>query len=155
MPLDKLEIEIPLGVGMATKPSEELQQPDTMRLLQNLHWREFGGLEKVAATDAEAAMSEPSGGDYDDSAALAHYGLVQRGDALSVITQNYGLASVYNGAGAYKFAQGLNGNDAPNIKYAPVNYEVSRRFVERAQTSKAQGGVVRAASALHETSGVL
>ena len=143
MVLQRSEVEIPLSVTMATKPSIDVQGPSSMRLVQNLHWRELGLFEKCPGTDVSLTLSAPTGSEYSESTSDVPYGLITRGDAVSVVTKHHGLATNTSTSGSLKYAYGAYTNSAASLQYCPVNYDVSRRFVERAQFSKASGGIVR------------
>jgi hypothetical protein len=149
MPLQPQEVEIPLTLGMATKPNDELQAPTSMRLVQNLHWREQGGIERRPAYNTPATISGPSASRYDGASSC---GLVARGDDAVLVSGSHGVATVDESTQELTWAYrnlstgAIPSGDGP-LKFAPVSYDVTRRFVERTQGSKDEYGVVQVAAA--------
>jgi hypothetical protein len=154
MALVPQEIEIGLNLGMDTKQSDELQAPSSMRLVENLHWRGQGQIEKRPAHDVSAAIAEPTGSLYDEADAC---GLVTRDKSPIVVTGKHGLAVYSSKVGAIlaspmQFTRARD--DVANspsttgtLNYCPVSYDVSRRFVERSQGNSLDAGVFHVASA--------
>lgn len=146
--LDKQEQEILLNLGMATKQSAELQDPSTMRVVRNLHWRGAGEIERKPANEvAYTADAVPAGAQY---AVTQACGLVVRGKEPSepiLVTGSHGVMTydVSTGDPEWAISNGTEGR----IKYSPVNYGVSRRIVDRTQGEVEQYGVYKVASAQH------
>lgn len=147
--VSKQELEIPLNLGMSTKPSAELQEPSEMRLVENLHWRGLGEIEMVPADDVSHLISEPAGSAYDESGAC---GLVLRENDPVVVTGKHGVMTYSERLGIPQFARRdiiLSGTPDAGLKYCPAAYDVSRRFVERVQNSREQLGIFSVAAAKH------
>lgn len=145
--LEPQEFEIPLTLGMATKPAAELQEPTHMRLVQNLHWRELGALENRPADDTDEALAIPSGGNYDLDEAC---GLIVHDKKPLVVTGRYGVAEFDPVRGAFQYARGAvaaSSSPSDSLKYCPVSYDVTRRFVERTQLNRGELGIFNVASA--------
>lgn len=147
MTLQAQEIEIPLNLGMATKPSEELQEPSSMRLVQNLHWRGQGEIERKPALNASVTVDGPSGSSYDEDLAC---GLFVRGDDPVVVTGRHGVMTYSERIATAQWVRSpVASSSSPGtvLRYSPVNYEVSRRFVERTQFNKESKGIFSLTSA--------
>lgn len=149
--LEPQEVEIPLNLGMATKPSAELQEPTHMRLVQNLHWRGLGELEKRPADDVSHTVAEPSGSAYDEADAC---GLIVCGDRADVVTGKHGLMGYSELTSAAQWARRTTTGDPPaTLRYCPVSYELTRRIVESAQGNASNQGIQLATMAQY--SGVM
>lgn len=137
------ETEISLTLGMATKPSEELQDPSSMRLVENLHWRELGGIERKPAMDTSAQVESPNGSLYNPTQAC---GLTVRGVDPLVVTGSHGVMAYDEAQAESLWTTGI----ADLMKFAPVSCDVSRRIVERVQGENEEVGLYKIASAQHE-----
>lgn len=139
------EFEIPLTLGMATKPSAELQEPTHMRLVQNLHWRGQGEIEKRPAHYYSHTVAAPSGSAY---AVSESCGLITRESDAVLVTGQHGVMTFSEITGTAQWARrSTTGTPDSNLKYCPVSYEVTRRFVDSAQYNTENQGVYRVASA--------
>lgn len=149
MALEQQEIEIPLNLGMATKPSAELQAPDTLRLVQNLHWRSLGELERRPTHGVNETVVGPSGGFYADNEAC---GLIVRDGNPAIVTGRYGVVNYNERLGDLQYARQrttVGTTPSDELNYCPVSYDVSRRFVERSQGNLRDSGIFQVASAQH------
>ncbi len=148
--LEAQELEIPLNLGMATKPAVELQEPTHMRLVQNLHWRGLGELEHRPSDDVSHTIDGAFGGAYDEDGTTC--GLVVRDNVPAVVTRRNGVMTYNATLDEAQWARGgVDLSAAPShLRYCPVSYEVSRRFVERAQFTDSSSGISHIASAQHE-----
>jgi hypothetical protein len=147
MTLVPQEIEIPLTLGMSTKPSDELQEPTSMRLVQNLHWRGLGQLEKRPSDDTSETLVIPSGGNYDIDESC---GLIVNDKKPLLVTGRYGVAEYDAVRDAFSYARiATTASTTPtdSLKYCPVAYDVTRRFVERTQFNRGERGIFNVASA--------
>jgi len=140
--LEKQEQEILLNLGMATKQSAELQDPSSMRLVQNLHWRGAGEVERKPATDASVAAGTPPGALYNRTRAC---GLAVRGVDPLVVTGSHGVMTYDQASGQANWLTAAGGLP----KFAPVSCDVSRRLVERVQGENEEIGIYKMASAQH------
>lgn len=144
--LEEVEQELPLNLGMENKSSAELQQPSHMRLVQNLHWRELGQLEQRPADDTNETIAIPSGGNYDIDESC---GLIVCDKKALVVTGRYGVVEHDATRDALQFSRAMitsGGTPNDSLKYAPVSYDVTRRFVERTQFNR-EAGIFNVASA--------
>jgi hypothetical protein len=147
--LKRREDEFPLNLGMATKPSAELQTPETMRLVQNLHWRGLGEIEKRPTHGVSHAIGEPSGSVYDEDQAC---GLIVRENVPAVVTGRHGVMTYSEDQALAQWTRAsVAASSTPDatLRYCPVSYEVSRRFVERSQFNKGATGIWMVTSAQH------
>jgi hypothetical protein len=140
--LDKQEQEILLNLGMATKESAELQSPGSMRLVQNLHWRGAGEIERKPATEVSVQVTTSPGAMYNPTQAC---GLAVCGAVPVVVTGSHGTMAYDQPSAASLWA--LSGTGLP--KFAPVSCDVSRQLVERVQGENEEIGVYKIASAQH------
>lgn len=147
MALEPNEIEIPLNLGMATKPSEELAAPDAQRLVENLHWRGAGEMEKRPVHSVDEAITAPAFGYYDETDSC---GLIVRDQSVAVVTGRYGVAT-WTGTDLQYNRVRTNVGSTPDdqLNYCPVSYEVSRRGVERSQGNLRDAGIFQVASSQH------
>lgn len=142
MPLEPQEIEIPLNLGMATKPSAELQDPSAMRLVQNLHWRGQGEIEKRPVYGVSTAIAAASGSDYTE--AQASSGLIVRENDICAISASHGVMTYSPQLGSFRYTRSdTQIANTPNtaLKFRPASYDVSRRQVHSAQFNKSSEGV--------------
>jgi hypothetical protein len=149
MPLEPQENEIALTLGMDTSQSDDLAEPTHMRLVENLHWRRRGELEKrpvhgvsetiVAAPDSLYAESDSCG-------------LVSHDGTPVVVTGGHGIAAYSEEISdvVYGRARTTIASGDDDLNYCPVSYEVSRRFIDRAQSNKLDAGIFSVASAQHD-----
>lgn len=147
MALEPQEIEISLNLGMENKTSAELQTPSHMRLVQNLHWRELGQLEQRPADDTNETIAIPSGGNYAIGTAC---GLIVNDKKPLVVTDRYGVVeydAVRDALQYAKIATSASSTPSDSLKYCPVSYDVTRRFVERSQSNRVEAGIFNVASA--------
>lgn len=145
MALKPREDEMPLGLSIDTKSSEELQPPNTNRLVQNLHWRGLGELEKRPAYNTNHTVAAPSGSAY---AVSDSCGLIVREDDAVLVTGEHGVMTYSEVTSSAQWARRTTtGTPVATMKFCPVSYDVSRRFVDAAQYNTRNLGVHRIASA--------
>lgn len=154
MPLQPQEIEIPLNLGMATKPSEELQEPSTMRLVQNLHWRGIGEIERGPAAGNGVSLSAPSGVPFTDGSSAC--GLITRAGSPVVVTAQHGAAT-WDGTlnGGLQWARRtVASTSTPSsdtaLKHCPVSADVWSRTVDSASGTAGSSGIVNCTSVMYE-----
>lgn len=149
--LQAQEFEIPLTLGMATKPAAELQEPTHLRLVENLHWRELGGLEHRPSDGADVTLTAPSGGYYDETTAAC--GLIVRGDEVCAVSSQHGVMPYDQVSGALRYTRAdtaASNTPGPGLKSCPAPVEVSRQLVHSAQSNAGSHGVTLVASAQHD-----
>lgn len=141
MPLDTQEIEIPLNLGMATKPSEELQEPSAMRVVQNLHWRSQGEIEKRPVHNVSATVAASASSDYGET--VESSGLIVRDNDVCAISAQHGLLA-YSSQQGFRYPRSdTPAASSPNVtlKYRPVSYDLTRRHVHATQNNKSSEGI--------------